>query len=157
MRALTFAACLVAASYALTANQTGKKIGTNPNCDKEFKNEKNNQQACKNGAGASVHCCEPDGTANPAVTEVETAAATPYVCVARQGECRPQCPDVYMGEDGNSLDVYWTEDQGYCKDSTPEKTLITLFDWGTHGGLPMNDLERHVILVHDGVQPTGTS
>ena len=74
----------------------------------------------------------------------------PYVCVPRKGECRPQCPDVYLGPE-NMLDIYWTEDVDYCKDSVPEKTVITLFDWGTHGGLPMNDIERHAILVHDGV------
>jgi len=130
-----------------------KKVGTNPNCYKGMENPK--QQSCKQGAGASVFCCdEATGEVNPEVAEV--FAVSDYVCVARTGECRPQCPEVYMGADQNSLDVYWTEDQGYCKDSKPEKAVITLFDWGTHGGLPMNDIERHTVHVNAEVGATGT-
>jgi len=130
-----------------------KKVGTNPNCYKGMENPK--QQSCKQGAGASVFCCdEALGEVNPDVAEV--FAVSDYVCVARTGECRPQCPEVYMGADQNSLDVYWTEDQGYCKDSKPEKAVITLFDWGTHGGLPMNDIERHTVHVNAEVGATGT-
>jgi hypothetical protein len=47
-------------------------------------------------------------------------------CAPREGECRPQCPEVVFNGYDNSVHFTWDEDVANCQDY-PENTWLTLY------------------------------
>ena len=66
-------------------------------------------------------------------------------CEPRQGECRPQCPEVVYNEYDNSLWFTWQEDVLNCPSGRPENTFLTLYSPTDIGKEVVDNLGQNLV------------
>jgi hypothetical protein len=65
-------------------------------------------------------------------------------CIAREGECRPQCPEVVYNKYDNTVHFTWSEDVANCADY-PENTWLTLYSPSNVGQQVVDDLTQNLV------------
>merc|ERR1712151_879693 len=70
-------------------------------------------------------------------------------CIPREGECRPQCPEVVYNAYDNSVHFTWAEDVANCNDY-PRNTWLTLYSPNNVGQSVIDDMTQNLVREVEG-------